>query len=129
MGTKEKTSQLQEKIKQIIRELGWSQNRLARIIYTENHDLDDEDEILKFQERLKKELQRQTTKPDKLEKYLSIIYSHPEAEKIDSTLNKYIPSGFISESLGREMKAISREADNASNKQLHGKSPPTHHRS
>lgn len=129
MGTKEKTSQLQEKIKQIIRELGWSQNRLARIIYTENHDLDDEDEILKFQERLKKELQRQTTKPDKLERYLSIIYSHPEAEKIDSALNKYIPSGFISDSLSREMKAISHEADNASNNELHGKSPPTRRRS
>lgn len=116
MGTKTKTIELQGQIKQAIAELGWSQNQLAKNIYTETHDIDDEVEILSFQERLKKELQRDTTKPEKLMKYLSIISSHPDAEKLDSAINRHVPLGFISETLSKEMRVISKDADKASNK-------------
>ncbi|MED5602844.1 hypothetical protein [Alloalcanivorax sp.] len=116
MGTKNETIELQEQIKQVIRELGWSQNLLARKIYTEIHDVDNDREIESFQERLKKELQRPTTKPDKLKRYISIIYRHPEAEHLDKTLNKYVPLGHISEYLSKGMKAISKDAGNASKK-------------
>ena len=128
MGTKSETIQLQEQIKKMIGELGWSQNQLARNIYTEINEIDDKDEILSFQERLKKELQRPTTKPDKLKRYLSIICSHPEAHKVDVTLNKYIPTGFISESLCKGMKVISQEADKASNNGMQGTSSLTRRR-
>jgi nitrate/nitrite-specific signal transduction histidine kinase len=128
MGTISETIQLQETIKQMIGELGWSQNQLARNIYTEIHEIDDEDEILNFQERVKKELQRSTTKPDKLRKYLSIICNHHEAERIDVALSKHVPLGYISESLSKKMKVISQEADKASNNGLHGTSSLTRRR-
>lgn len=120
MGTKSETVELQEKIKQLISDLGWSQNKLARIVYTEVYEFDDEAEIYNFQERLKKELQRKTTGPDRLKVYLSIIIKHPEAVNIDLVLNKYIPMGAISEPLSDEMCSISKEIDKASNNETKG---------
>ncbi|WP_028469417.1 hypothetical protein [Neptunomonas japonica] len=118
MGTKQTTLELKYQIKELVTELGWSQNRLAQIVYTEMNDWDDDDAILKFQERLKKELQRSTTKPEKLQRYLEIIVSHPEAQKLDIVLNKYVPQGSITASLSRCMGDISQEIDSAYNKAL-----------
>lgn len=118
MGTKQTTLELKYQIKELVTELGWSQNRLAQIVYTEMNDWDDDDAILKFQERLKKELQRSTTKPEKLQRYLEIIVSHPEAQKLDIVLNKYVPQGSITASLSRGMGDISQEIDSAYNKAL-----------
>lgn len=116
MGTNRKTVELQRQIKSLIAELGWSQNQLARNIYTELHEWDDDEEILVFQERLKKELQRPTTKPEKIEKYISIIVSHPDAKRLDTSFNKYVPAGAISDALSRGMSEISREIDAVFNK-------------
>lgn len=116
MGTKNKTIELQGKIKWAIAELGWSQNQLARNIYTETYAVDDDVEILNFQERLKKELQRDTTKPERLMRYLSIISSHPDAEKLDPCVNRHVPLGFVSENLSEGMRVISEDADKASKK-------------
>jgi len=118
MGTKQESHELILQIKELIAELGWTQNKLARILYTELYDWDDEDEILKFQERIKKELQRTTTKPDKLRRYLELIVGHPEAEKLDVVLNRYVPQGSISVSLIKGMESISSEIDKAYNKEL-----------
>jgi len=119
MGTKQESIELQAQIKKLIVELGWSQNRLARILYTELNEWDDEDEIAKFQEKLKKELQRTTTKVERLRIYLDVIFRHPEAQKLDVVLNKYIPQNSISSSLSEAMADISQEIDNAYNKALH----------
>ena len=84
---------------------------MAKNIYTETHEADNDAEILSFQERLKKELQRDTTKPERLRKYLEIISNHPDAERLDTALNKNIPLGFISESISKGMRLISKEVD------------------
>ena len=70
MGTKQEALEVQSQIKSLAAELGWTQNRLAQILYTELNEWDDDNEILKFQERLKKELQRSTTKIDRLKSTL-----------------------------------------------------------
>lgn len=119
MGTIQKSIELQSQIKKLIVELGWSQNRLARILYTELNDWDDDDEITKFQEKLKKELQRSTTKVERLRIYLDVIIRHPDAQKLDVVFNKYIPCNSISSSLSEAMEDISQEIDNAYNKALH----------
>jgi hypothetical protein len=116
MGTNSETTELQLQIKTLIAELGWSQNQLARNLYTELHDWDDEEAILSFQECLKKELQRGTTKVEKLKKYLSIIANHSETRKMDVILNKPVPLGAISASLSEAMGEISQEIDKAYNK-------------
>lgn len=118
MGTKQTSVELSSKIKELIAELGWSQNKLARILYTELNEWDDEDEILKFQEKLKKELQRPTTKVEKLKAYLDVIVRHPDAKKIDMVFNKYTPQNAISSSLSKAMVDISQEIDDAYNKSV-----------
>lgn len=111
MGTNEQVVSLQLQIKKLLAELGWSQNQLARIIYTETHDFDDESQIISFQERLKKELRRETTKPEKLKGYLTTIVNHPDAERIDIVTNKYVATEVISSSLSDGMGEISKEID------------------
>ena len=119
MGTKQTSLELLSQIKELIAELGWSQNKFARILYTELNEWDDENEILKFQEKLKKELQRSTTKVERLRVYLDVIVRHPDAQKIDVVFNKYSPQNSISSSLSKAMGDISQEIDNAYNKALH----------
>lgn len=119
MGTKQEVLEIQSHIKSLAVELGWTQNRLAQILYTELHEWDDDDEILKFQERLKKELQRSTTKVERLKKYLEIVVNHPDAQKLDVVFNKYVPQNAISSSLSKEMAKVSQEIDNVYNKALH----------
>ncbi|MGB2254647.1 MAG: hypothetical protein ACPH56_06430 [Spongiibacter marinus] len=119
MGTKPESHELLLQIKGLIAELGWTQNRLARILYSELHEWDDEDEICRFQEKLKKELQRPTTKADRLKVYLDVMVRHPEAQKLDVVMNRYIPQESISSTLSKGMKDISSEIDNAYNKALH----------
>lgn len=122
MGTKQESHELLLQIKGLIAELGWTQNRLARILYSELNEWDDEDEIFRFQEKLKKELQRPTTKADRLKVYLDVMVRHPDAQKLDVVMNRYIPQGSISSSLSKGMKDISTEIDNAYNKALQRKS-------
>ena len=119
MGTKQEALEVQSQIKSLAAELGWTQNRLAQILYTELNEWDDDDEILKFQERLKKELQRSTTKVDRLKKYLEIVVSHPEAQNLDVVFNKYVPQNAISSSLSKEMGKLSKEIDSIYNNALH----------
>lgn len=107
MGTKN----LQAEIKQLAKKLGWSYNTLARKLYTELHDYDNENEILKFQEKFKKQLQRPTTKPELLEKYLELIFQQRALEKIDYFYNKLTPNNSISEILCEGMKKISFDID------------------
>ncbi|WP_323751454.1 hypothetical protein [Marinobacter sp.] len=107
----EEIAVLQREIKFLIAKLGWSQNRLARELYTALNNWDDEDEIQSFQERLKKELQRKTTKTEKLKKYILIIIRHPEAQKIDVIANQYVGAGYISHSLEDGMAKISESLD------------------
>jgi hypothetical protein len=111
MGTKTETKELQGHIKDLIARLGWTQNELARVLYTELSDYDDEDEQRSFQEKLKKELQRDTTKPQRLRTYIEILQSHTDLEKVDRTANRYVPIGKINETVVKGMKSISKDID------------------
>jgi len=114
MGTKSEAVELQKQIKQLISGLGWSQNRLAEYIYADENDSDNDADKRAFQERLKKELQRPTTKVEKLKKYLSIILKSREARQLDLRINSHVPIGCISKSMSAAMKEISKEVDEAS---------------
>lgn len=90
MGT-ESTDILKNEIRRMIGLLGWSERRMAREIYCSLNDTDNEDEIRQFEEKVKKALQRNTTKAATLEGYLSVIMQHDEARKIDAVRLEYIP--------------------------------------
>lgn len=116
MGTKNEikneSQELVNEIKRLLSELDWSQNRLARILFMEfNEWNDNEDEIKKFEGKLKKELQRSTTKPVLLRKYIDVIVRHDEAKKLNLIFNKYVPQNSISTSLSDAMKGVSKEIE------------------
>jgi len=102
------TVDIQNDIKLIISKLGWSQNRLAREIYVATYEYDDDDEVKKLEERLKKELSRKTTKPERLLQYLAIISRHNEFKNLDVIVPAYIEGGLLSATLKAGMKAISK---------------------
>lgn len=118
MGTKQDILEAQEHIKSLAAKLGWTQNKLAEILYTELNEWDDADEIERFKERLKKELQRPTTKIERLRVYLEVIVRHPDAKKLDVIFNKYIAIHAISPSLSKAVGEISHEIDEAYDKAL-----------
>jgi len=90
-------------------EFFWSQNRLAREIYVATYEYDDDDEINKFEERLKKELSRKTTKSERLLQYLSIITRHNEFKNLDVIAPSYIKGKSLSDKLSNGLKALSRK--------------------
>jgi hypothetical protein len=56
---------LQSQLRTIASKMGWSINELARNIYTELNDIDNENEIRKFEQNFIKVLSRSTTKKEK----------------------------------------------------------------
>lgn len=111
MGTNCETIALQGQIKSLIGRLGWTQNQLAKNIYTELNEVENHEELLKFQERFKKDLQRPTTKAEKLQNYILIILDHHDAKILDLTFNTCTILGGISQTLRKDIERISKEID------------------
>lgn len=108
METNSEVLELQNSIKELANKLGWSLSKLARVLYTELNEVDDEDEIKKFVMSFKKELIRPTTKVERLKVYLDKTVQHPDAEKLDLVFNRYISNKSISSNLEQFMKDISQ---------------------
>ncbi len=89
MGT-ERTLELQKAIESVIARVGWSRKVLARQLYWELNDTDNPEEIKRFEERLKKELTRATTKPELLEHYLDVLRQLPDVEKAGLVVPQYV---------------------------------------
>ena len=102
------TDKLQSEINSIINKLGWSKNRLAREVYVATFDDDNEVEIKRLEERLKKELSRSSTKPERLEEYLQIISRNREFEKLDLVLPVFIKNKYLSDNVMSGMATISK---------------------
>lgn len=107
MGT-ERTKELQQAIHSIIDRVGWSRKALARQLHWELHDTDDDEEIRLFEERLKKELTRPTTKPELLEYYLDVLRRLPEVERADLVAPQYMPSTRLGAGIESALKDLSK---------------------
>ncbi len=101
------TKDLQIEIKSMIRKLKWTQKRLAREIYTETHEYDNDIEIGRFEESLKKDLSRDSTKPERLMEYMKIISRHDDFKKLDLIIPVYVSTETLSPLMKDEMKRIS----------------------
>ena len=108
MGT-ERTKELQQTIHSIIDRVGWSRKALARQLHWELHDTDDDEEIRLFEERLKKELTRPTTKPELLEYYLDVLRRLPEVERADLVAPQYIPTKRLGSEIEGALRGLSRQ--------------------
>ena len=103
------TIELQDEIKGILATLKWSQKRLGREFYIAQHDYDDDDEIRRYEEKVKKDLSRKTTKPELLIKYLEIISQHNEFKNLNVVIPCYVKSGSLSDEIESGMLSISKE--------------------
>lgn len=110
MGT-DKTQELQAIIKELCDRVGWSQKQLAREIYIELHEYDDEDdiEIKRFEEKLKKALNRQTTNPELLQRYLDVMRDMNVIKKADLVVPQYHSSNVLDPELEKAMLEVSKQ--------------------
>ena len=69
----DKVGELQAEIKRRLTEKGISQAKLAEMIYIDEHDVDNPAAVAGFAEALKKQLNRSSTPPGKLRRYLEIL--------------------------------------------------------
>ncbi|REL26204.1 hypothetical protein DXX93_06140 [Thalassotalea euphylliae] len=104
MGTEE----LQHEIKSLLAKLNWSQKRLGSEVYLAKYDDEDEYEIKRYEEKVKKDLSRRTTKPELLMSYLEIISQHNELKKLDLIVPSYCRSGLLSNTIENGMSDISK---------------------
>jgi hypothetical protein len=101
------TDELQDQLRTLAAKMGWSINELARNIYTELNEFDDEDEIRKFEQNFIKSLSRSTTKKEKLSEYLDIISKHHAVERHGLVLPVYRSTGILDKDSEQAMKSIS----------------------
>ncbi len=107
MGTKE-TKHLQNEIKKLIDGLNWSQKQLGEAVYFSRYDDEDETEIQRMVEKVKKHLTRPTTKPEILAQYINVIANHPEYRKTQRVIPCYVSLGEFNPQFEQEMKGISQ---------------------
>lgn len=105
------TKELQKEIKETLKKMGWSQKRLAREVFMEESDVDDEDDMRNLEERVKKDLNRSTTKPERLQYYLQTIALAPGFKIADMVIRNYHSTGVLSDELESGMKKISEKLD------------------
>ena len=75
--------------------LGWSRRRLVEVVYVELHDDDDRNEIARLEERVKKEFQRASTRPERFERYLGILRMHPDYQRLDRVTPMHFPGPIL----------------------------------
>ena len=112
MGTVEvEIKKLQSKITTYLKELGWSQKRLAEEVYAEKYgDYDiDETEINRTKERIKKNLQREIKNKGVLLDYLKVIENHSDFEKLKLIIPRHVPSKHLSCLMKKKIKIISHK--------------------
>lgn len=102
------TTELQDEIKRLLAKLKWSQKRLGEEFYYAKHEFEEDDcELVRHQEKAKKDLSRSTTKPEVLQSYLDLIVQHHEFEKLDIAVPVYQKSGILSAEMEVGMARIS----------------------
>lgn len=102
------TVELQNDIKSILAKLKWSQKRLGREYYIAKHDYDDDVEIKRHEEKVKKDLSREGIKPELLCSYLDVISQHSEFKNLDVLIPQYRKSDVLSDTMEVGMNDISK---------------------
>ncbi|MHA2829018.1 elongation factor Ts [Vibrio harveyi] len=114
------TAQKQQQIRTMLDALGWSHKQLADVLYEELQCSEFEDlenaspeEIRKFREALKKQLQRDSTPESRLEQYVKIISEHPDfvALGLDVVVPKYVNHRCLNDYSIAELAGISSWLD------------------
>lgn len=111
MGTG--SEQLQQEIKKLIKQLGWSQKRFARELFamTDEADTASEEEVRQYEERVKKQLSRPATKPELLQQYLHQLQKHHAFANLKVVVPIYVPLEGSNTDFVKGMQLISKMLD------------------
>lgn len=102
-----KVLDVQEKIKQALDRMGWSQRRFAEVLFYEitDDEVDESEETLeKFYQKVKKSLQRPTTSTELLESYFVILTKQADYKKAHLVHETSARLDFVDQSI---LKAVS----------------------
>ena len=104
----DEVKELQAAIKRRLAEKGMSQAALAEKIFVEDHDDNDEIALASFTEALKKQLNRASTSPEKLRRYLEILLTDRQGleGRYPSVASSYLPKQVLD-----QMHQLSAEID------------------
>ncbi|KLD98294.1 hypothetical protein [Aliarcobacter butzleri] len=97
----------QDELKNWITKIGMTQKYFIEQYCIDNFNFTDE-EIEQYYEKFKKELTRNTTKKEVLDKYLEFLYSLEEFKKIGYVKPFYIDDGTFDKDFNERMKKISK---------------------
>lgn len=112
-GDTKLVKELQAQIISMQKQLGWTQARLAEVIYCEMNDEGDvEDEVAaikKSTEALKKQLKRTSTPVELLQRYVYIISNHDDFQRANLVASNPIRLGAVDINILRGISEISRK--------------------
>lgn len=108
MGT-ERTLEFQKAIESLIARVGWSRKALARQLHWELNDTDNPEEIKRFEERLKKELTRPTTRPEVLKRYIDVLRQLPDVEKAGLVVPQYVTARHLNSDIESVLMDLSKD--------------------
>ena len=103
---------VQEKIKQALDRMGWSQRRFAEVLFYEitDDEVDESEETLeKFYEKVKKYLRRPTTSIDLLESYFVILVKQAEYKKAHLVHETSSRLGFVDHSILKAVSSVGKD--------------------
>ena len=101
----------QNELKYWIKKIGFSQNKFAQHFCNDMMSEHEED-IEKFPEAFKKQLQRKTTKVNIIDKYLEFLFTLSEFEELNKIKLNYIVNNNFGDIFNKRMKKISKNITN-----------------
>lgn len=106
------TEELQKQIRDLQKQLNWTDKELADVLYVGLYDEDNTEASSNFRENMRKHLRRNTTPVSKLEHYLVIIRDHPDFKELDVVHDPYTKMDqVLSKKILVGMKRISHDLD------------------
>jgi hypothetical protein len=107
-----KVLDVQEKIKQALDRMGWSQRRFAEALFYEitDDEVDDsKEQVDKFYEKVKKSLQRPTTSVDLLEGYFVILTKQTDYKKAHLVHETAAMLDFVDQSILKAVSSVGKD--------------------
>ncbi len=99
----------QQELKDWLKKLGLSQPVFAKRYFCETNESDNEQEIKRFIEKFKKDINRKSTEISKIESYLKILYQQNEFLKLGLVNHEAYCDDEFSDVFNKRMKKLSEK--------------------
>lgn len=108
MGKNEVSEKLST-LKSWLNKIGLSQNEFAALFYDEHHEHCIEEDVDRFKEKIKKQLNRQSTKIELIESYLNFLFTTEKFKEAGYFRPQCSSDGILDPEVVKLMKKTSEE--------------------